>query len=436
MGDRTGGYSSGSIDENNALDENDLEKRIFYSFSLIAVCAAFLASLINIYIQSWGPLGISCGVFILQSIIYYIGRNKKYFRGAVFASIFVTSVLLAINYFYNAGIKGPSILYLAITLYFAITVVPLRQTSVWLVLNVVLVAMLALVEYYYPHLVIFNYTNRSDYFVDMLFSYMVVVFIIFWGTLTIRKSNRRQRKEIEQKAIVLGAINKEKDKLFSIISHDLRSPLASIQQYLEALSLVELNAEERAAIQHDLLESTKSTHELLNNLLAWSQNQLGRTVPQLSSFNLKDKISATLEHMALIAAKKEIGFQVAVPDNLLIYADENMLNLVIRNLIYNALKFTSPEGTVKVTAQLDNQNCLISIDDNGSGITEEDQKDIFSLNIVSKPGTDKEQGTGLGLMLCREYMERQNGKIWFTSQPNVGTTFYISLPRKGAEESC
>lgn len=243
-----------------------------------------------------------------------------------------------------------------------------------------------------------------------------------------KASAAKRALAIQQHNEELEKVNAEKNKLFSILSHDLRSPLNSIQSYLELLSFDILDEKENAVARQELLSLTKNTSDLLFNLLSWSKTQMEGVRSKPKDNNLSEILASTINTQHVIASQKDIRFENNIDKRLTALCDEDMLQLVVRNLLNNAIKFTPTFGKISITTFTDKDKAVIAITDNGSGIPEEQQNEIFSLKIRSTYGTNNEKGIGLGLVLCKEYIEMQNGHIWFESQPGTGTTFFISLP--------
>lgn len=243
---------------------------------------------------------------------------------------------------------------------------------------------------------------------------------------------RIRTEEIEIKSRKLEEVNKVKDKLFSIVSHDIKGPLTSLQLAL-ALTKSDMISQEEFRELATILETRfNQTTEFIQNLLLWASVQLkgNKFAPeQVDLQELTTQTIALLENEIRnkkISVKNEVGPLSA-------FADMNMLKSILKNLLGNAIKF-SPEGQeVRIGATSSEQFVTMSVSDNGVGIPFEHQEKIFSLESVSTPGTLQEKGTGLGLALCREFTERNGGKIWFESEPEKGTTFYFTLPMKASD---
>jgi len=304
----------------------------------------------------------------------------------------------------------------------------------WLLVNIVVVATICVIEYIFPLWVPNSYENVLSRFTDMISAYVVVIVSIFFSLRYIRINYETEKKsaidkalDIELKNIQLELVNGEKNKLFSIVAHDLRSPLASIQSYLELLTAYPLKEEEKKEIELKLLSLTKNTANMMANLLSWSKSQMEGVQLNALSLNLVKTLRDMLKVETNIAHEKEIILTYQIDENIYVHADANMLMLVVRNLINNAIKFTEQGGSIQIVAIAGN-DCRITVTDSGKGIAEADQKYVFSLKAKSTFGTNNEKGVGLGLILCKEFIELQKGSIEFISIPGRGTSFTVSIP--------
>jgi signal transduction histidine kinase len=337
------------------------------------------------------------------------------------------NILLIINYKYNSGVNGPTLLIFILSFFLTISIVPKKQYWFWITLNLLTVFTLIIGEYLYPGMIINTYVDTKSRFIDVTYTYICNVLFIFLVTVAVRKSYYTEQKLVEQKAAELENLNDTKNKLFSILAHDLRSPLSSIQNYLEIFNDFKLNDDEKQSIKNDLLNSTQNTQQMLSNLLFWSKSQMEGLVVNLVRLDLKETLQSTFDIHKIIAAEKGILLTDHLKKNILIVADADMLQLIIRNLINNAIKFTAPGGEIAISADTTGKSCRIIIKDNGLGIPYNQQDDLFSLKANSTFGTRNEKGVGLGLVLCKEFTELQGGTISFDSMPGVGTTFYVCL---------
>jgi signal transduction histidine kinase len=241
----------------------------------------------------------------------------------------------------------------------------------------------------------------------------------------------KQNSQLESLNESLEASNSAKDKFFSIISHDLKNPLGALRNYIELLEFYDkMDETKRAEIAKALNKSVNFVIELLENLLNWARSQSGRIEFNPEGLYIHEMIKKQAHSFEEILKKKDINLEFSNDFYHLIYADTNMLNTVLRNLISNAIKFTPENGRIVIkSVKEDSENLRISIKDNGLGISKEDIEKLFRIDIHhSTIGTAKEKGTGLGLILCKEFIEKHGGKIWVESKINEGAEFIFTLP--------
>jgi signal transduction histidine kinase len=180
-----------------------------------------------------------------------------------------------------------------------------------------------------------------------------------------------------------------------------------------------------------LRKAAEQSYDLLNNLLEWSRAQSGRKKIKPQRLNLCTSLTDTISLVSLSAHPKNLEIVAECDEEIFVFADADVLNTIVRNLLGNAVKFSHPKHKIYITAHKLENEVLISVKDEGVGMDEEHQKKLFKIGeAIIKPGTNEERGTGLGLILCKEFIEMHGGKIWFDSELNVGTTFYFSLPLK------
>ncbi len=230
----------------------------------------------------------------------------------------------------------------------------------------------------------------------------------------------------------LNELNATKDKFFSIIAHDLRSPFTSILGYSELLiqQIKENNFESISQYAGIIEQSSKKAMDLITNLLEWARSQTGRiafTPEKLDMVQLVDETARMFEQIAFL---KNISIKRLLPEHLEVLADKNMISSVIRNLISNAVKFTRQGGEISITTRTEPHEIMVFITDNGVGMDKQRLEKVFRIdNTHSTYGTADEKGTGLGLILCKEFVEKHGGKIWAESKEGVGSVFSFSIPR-------
>ncbi len=229
----------------------------------------------------------------------------------------------------------------------------------------------------------------------------------------------------------LKELNATKDKFFSIIAHDLKSPIAAVQQATEFIidSYDEFDKEIFLDLINDLHHSSKSLMSLLENLLNWAQSQTGHLHFNPVTLTLSKLAQSNFSILQNSANTKNISLEINIPEKLTIYADKNMICTVMRNLVSNAIKYTQ-NGKVTVKAEADENNVIIAVTDTGLGINKKNIDQLFQLDTqLSTTGTNNEKGTGLGLILCKAFIEKHEGTIKAESEVGKGTTFTITLPK-------
>lgn len=238
--------------------------------------------------------------------------------------------------------------------------------------------------------------------------------------------------QLEQSEQKLQELNAAKDKLFSIIGHDLKNPFYVISSFTEILNddYDNLSNEERLNFIKTIGETSRFAHKLLENLLKWARSQTGRMEYVPEPLQLKKMVNDSIQLLNSQAQKKNIELSAEMNSAYMVNADKNMLDTVLRNLISNAIKFTHELGTVKVFASEFGKYIQITVADSGIGLSDDDKEKLFRIDVNnSEIGCSKEKGTGLGLILCKEFVERHEGKIWVESQFGKGSEFKFTIPK-------
>ncbi len=239
------------------------------------------------------------------------------------------------------------------------------------------------------------------------------------------KQDLREALAVKEEAIAT------KDKLFSIIGHDLGNIFCGLQGFAELLAdqEIQFDAKEREDNIQMLIQAATNGYDLLTNLLNWSRSQTGSLQANPTTIVLRDSIYRHVELQDNKAARKEIEIVADVDEKIFVFADKNMLDTIMRNLISNAIKFTAASGTIRVTAkQIEEKLVEISVADTGIGIKPKDFEKMFKINNLRNYGTNNERGNGLGLVLCKDLMEKCGGMIGVESEVGKGSRFYLRLP--------
>ena len=298
------------------------------------------------------------------------------------------------------------------------------------------------------------------FFVFALFMFIAITIYIFYSRITLKKANieielvnkelNNKQKEIILQNEVLIKINEQisqqsedikklsnlKDRLFSIISHDLRSPLRSLQTVLSLFLEGNLSQDRFQTIVPNLVKGVGTTSELLENLLHWSKSQLTGAKIVRIDFDIYLLAQNQIALFEKQATDKQIVFSNQIEEESFVYADKDMIDLVLRNLVANAIKFCYPSGKITLSALQLGNKIEVSVADEGVGISPENIQKVFQDNErYTTKGTANESGTGLGLLLCKDFIEKNNGTIGVESELKVGTRFWFTLPNTKASPS-
>ncbi len=406
-----------------------LQARIFHQVCLIALLVIPVAIIINIITAIPYVSIMLAGAFIFTAFCYYNSRYRGNLKSSSILFILVSHLLLLLNYYFNSGIKGTTIILFYLALVFTIAVLPRKQYKFWIPLNILCVLLLLGNEFMFPDLITDTYSSRMSFFMDTGFTYLATSVCMAVVFIYILKSYREERNRAWAASNALKEANDAKTKLLSILSHDLHSPLNSIQSFLELLIEMDFSKEEKKSIKKTLLKETKNTQAMLHNLLSWTKSQMeGGIKISLKKVNLLQILKAPIENLRTVAGEKMISIDYQIDPEVCILADIDMLKLVVRNLLTNSIKFTQPGGEISVKTAVTMTEAIVKIEDNGIGISLEKQRELFSLHTQSSYGTRNEKGIGLGLLLCKEFTELQGGKISFASIPGKGTVFNLTFP--------
>lgn len=257
-----------------------------------------------------------------------------------------------------------------------------------------------------------------------------ILFFIARSRISLKKLSARLEKSEKE----LKQANAEKDKFFALIAHDLRSPFNGILGITEILSenFGELPSGQTKKLIIELRKSASNVYALVEGLLNWAQIQTGKIQYQFEKTDLFNMAEEVTEQLASSAKNKDIKLVQKIGENTLAIADENSVSTVLRNLVANAIKYTNPGGEIKIQAVKNDDFIETSVEDDGIGMSPEKLRNLFSITKkVSEEGTANETGTGLGLILCKEFVEINRGRIWVESEAGKGSRFVFTLPAAG-----
>ncbi len=327
-------------------------------------------------------------------------------------------------------------------------------------LKLIFVAMLFSVSCYFLVFIVhadYQYEMKSINFSFYFFNQFLSVAFIFMGLFLIKKENASyqremvttnnellqtndeillQREELAQKAtmleeqtVQLTELNSVKNRLFSIISHDLKTPIYSLRNLFRNVERYNLPGDEIKLLVPDISRDLNYTTGLLENLLQWAKSQMAGGALNLQLLDVTDLIDEVKQLLRLQADNKQVYVKSKTDKEILIFADKDMIDLVLRNLLSNAIKYTPSEGEVVIGACVKEELVEVYVEDNGVGISDENMRRILSEDYFSTNGTASESGTGLGLMLCKEFLMKNGGNMHVESQAGKGSKFSFILPK-------
>lgn len=405
-----------------------LENRLFNSICLIAI---FIMAF-NIPFNYFSGLEATAVIFAVLTLIlvyiYYLARFQQRMVLSVAISSGLVVFLFAVNYFFSAGIRGASLLSFMLAFMLIIIVSPKKLYGLWVALCLLFVFSLLLIEYHHPELIRVSYADEKALFIDIAFTYGTGIVVSFFSLFYLKEAYNKEKRTAEQKTIELERLNDEKLKLFSIISHDLQAPLSSLHSYVRLIASDRLTPDERKQVERGLANALHGSQEMLSNMLVWSQSQLRGFRLELVRNNIQHVLQPVIDIQKIYASQKGITLGADIDGALHALIDRDMLQLIVRNLVANAIKFTLPGGLIRVIVTQSDTYCQIVVEDNGIGIPKEQQAGLFSLKTRSTYGTNNERGIGLGLFLCNEYALAQRGLLTFDSEQERGTRFCLLLP--------
>ena len=405
-----------------------LQQRIYHSICVATMLVIGYNIPFTLLVGLYKMALLSTALLVLQFFFYYLSRYKnQLYTSMVIYSVNI-HIFFAINYYLSSGIQGTALHSFTISYFLIIAISKKQHYWYWTIGNLAVVGSLILDEYTHPELIYNRYGSRSSQFIDVASTYTVNLLLIFAALTYIINNYDREKRAAKENELSMKRLSEEKSKLISMISHDFRTPLRNIQGYLTILKRTDLTDDERGRMEMELEKSTTETQGLLDNLLSWTLKHLQDGQVDIVPINLADCLKDQLSNFERAAGFKHVHFNNSLPDELQIKVNPAMFQLIVRNLLENALKFSPSGGTVSLIGERRATTCLLRIRDTGAGIALEDQQHIFSLNIRSSFGTDGEKGVGLGLALCKEFADLQSIALAFESRVGEGTEWTLSIP--------
>jgi two-component system, sensor histidine kinase and response regulator len=413
-----------------------MENQIFNATIIIVSVYIIALSIFNILINQYLLAFIFIGCLPALAYLYYLLRIKNKFNTPLI--IFGTFLypLLAANFYLNDGISGPSAYVFILMNLVMVSISPVRWIFGWTALNVVCFLSLFYIGNFYPDFIPTQYPNKAAVFLDHSITYLGSILGITFLLLTVKSFYQTQKgkTELHRNELMLvnrdlSKINFQKDKIIAIITHDLKNPLQSIVQTLELINEThDLSLEEMEFIHSELLKNTKRTYSMMENILEWSSFELKSQHSRMREVDLSSLLLDTLEIMKAIAKQKGVNLQVNFSCNPTLWIESDRLLLIVRNLIQNAIKFTNIGGLIKLEINQDHNETVITVADNGIGMSEKQLNELFKLEVKPTYGTAQEKGTGMGLHLCYQNAQKIGAELTVQSIEGKGSSFMLRIP--------
>ncbi len=417
-----------------AEDENfTLEHRILLSAIIVGILMSTIGGIINyITFPSLIVFIILLFISVLLIATYYFVRFKSIVKPFAIPVIIIGILGVSTIWILNGGINGSDIMPEFIILILGMIVVPYKTKKYILILFIVVNIVILLLQFYRPDLII-NFPTKTDRWIDYIVTLIFSSYFIYLIIRFVHKNYTLERLKAEKSEIKLRQLNADKDRFISILGHDLKNPFNSILGFSDVLSteIDSLNSDEIKEIAGHINKSARTTNNLLEAILMWARTQQGKIPFNPQNLRFEDICMNIVEILNPNAKEKNITINYSLADHLNVFADIDMLKTVLRNLVSNAIKFTSNGGAINIKAEENSDNITISVSDNGIGIAHDALNKLFDISeVLTTKGTAGETGSGLGLMLCKDFVEKHNGKIWVESEVGIGSTFMFTLPIK------
>lgn len=416
-------------------DLKPYEKRRALIFNYANTAGFGIALIRLVYMAAFSDNRYSAAVFVINALplLIFVAMagfmHTRRYRGALATSFvfFPPAITLLKLPTQDKGIEMYFIVYLMFAFFFLYRRVHIALAVGWILVcwtaTVLLNETPAFTIYLSPYpldagLTVINYSTAFALT-------LLTMYFIKFEVWKYEQSIRKQKEELTR-------LNAIKDKVFSVISHDLRTPVLSTIMLLKAMERGEFTDQQFRELLPELRDNMEETGELMTNLLVWARNQIRQTDFHASYVSLTELSAQTVRFLNRQAEEKNIRLVNEIPEGCTAYADRDSLQIVLRNLVANAIKFTASGGYVRMRSASQKGMVKVSVEDNGVGISTEDQDLLFGDGFYTTEGTAQEKGTGMGLFLCRDIIEKNGGAIFFASEEGRGTTFTFSVPAQAA----
>jgi len=344
--------------------------------------------------------------------------------------IIISFIGISIMWIFDGGINSSDLEIAFIIFILALIIVPKNRRKYFLALFILLIIIIYLIQLYRPDLIT-GFASEKTRWTDNIVTAIYSSFFIFLIIRFLLRNYELEKERAEDNEVKLRKLNADKDLFISILAHDLRNPFNTLLGLSEML-LEDVHTQDAATTRkHIEIMNTisKTTYNLLEDLLLWAKSQSGKLDFKPTGIDFVKTCQKVVETMRIVAISKKITVNYAATSPIQILADEDMIKVVLRNLVSNGIKFTNSGGEINIITEQTPSFLTVTVSDNGVGIKPESLINLFDISKkVTTAGTSNEKGTGLGLMLCKEFIERHGGKIWVESVSGKGSDFKFTIP--------
>jgi two-component system sensor histidine kinase/response regulator len=379
---------------------------------------------------------------LILALAFWLSRFMQRYLLAWSIVVFFSYAFGIAIFFLKGGYEGPAFILSYFSLVFLSATTRSSLQWVWALVHSIVLASFTLYAFYIDDSFVTKYDSEELRVLDHVIYYIIGTFFISVLLSMVRAAYEKQKEKalghhahVISKEDELKEANKDLTRVLSILAHDVRNPLASIEGYLQLNESGDLDPEMRASLNHDLLKLVKGTSYMLDDMLHWPKGQLHGHNTNMNEQMLGPWLRPTLEHMEALAKAKKIRLKSDFSGTDRVFIDPNMTTVILRNLIQNAIKFSPANSQIDLTVRLHEHDFCIQVCDQGIGIDEEQIKKLFTLKSENKIGTEKELGSGLGLILCKDYTDAQNGTISAKSTLGNGSCFELRIPQNETSPS-
>ncbi len=408
-----------------------LEHRLFLSAIIIGILICIIGAVIN-FILTTSPIAaiIPLLLSILVILLYYLVRFKKIVKPIITPIIILGIFAISVIWIFNGGINGANIMPAFVILILGLIIVPDKTKKYVFILFLITNIFILLIQLVRPDLIT-NFPTETDRWIDNLVTVIYTSILIFYITKFVHNNYTYERLKAEKSEIRLHQLNADKDRFISILGHDLKNPFNNILGFSEILTneIDSLNKGEIKDIALNINKSAQITSKLLEDILMWARTQQGSILFNPQKLNLEDICINLIEVHSPGAYAKGITISYTKKEKIYVSADKDMLNTILINLVSNAIKFTRNGGVVNISIERKDSSAVVSVSDNGIGIQSKNIAKLFDISeVLTTKGTEGESGTGLGLLLCKEFVKKHGGEIWVESEVGIGSNFKFTLP--------